>query len=500
MAHLVLGRGTGEKVRTAGPRLLLADVDLGEAKGLLVVSKPEGEFGRLELGLAGLLCTQIGFAVPITRYVADLKIGRERADCLRRIAVGVAGAPSPEEAMRRIAQEIAGVLPVSRMLWIVSGSDGHMWVSEIYSKAGEADNGALRLNISEELKLLHLGAIAGAKGRSFCEIPEGPGPGQTEGARGDAPAGRCPFRVRSDGSELGRRVASLLLDAGIMHQGDGSISVAPVMLSQGSWSLLCALGEDRAAPSPDDTCFICVAASTLAHVWKAADCASAVRRLQATSETVCDLVHDLKYPINKMHSDLEALEKSCALVSPCMDGLATIKVELESLKMLTDELCEVSNPGNRKPEIIDVNQMVEHCLFLLAADLAAKAIEVRRDIAAVPPIFADRRDVARVMLNILGNGVEAVAANGLILIGATTGEIRPGVRSVSIVFEDSGPGVPEGDVCRLFDAFFTTKKGGTGLGLFSARKRAQANGGDVACEIVDGGKSRFVATFPAAMG
>lgn len=500
MAHLVLGGETGERIRTAGPRLLLADVDLGETKGLVVAYKPEGEFRKAELGLAGLLCAQLGFALPITRYVADLKAGRERADCLRRIAVRVAGASSPDEAMACIAEEIAGILPVQRMFWVVSGSGDNMWASEIYNRAGKVAAGALRLDISAEALMRHRRAVESAGGRSFCEISDALEAGHSEEAQGDTPAQTCPFRVRADGSKLGQRIAALLRDAEVVPQNEAPILVAPVTISEGSWSLLCALGEQRAVLRADDTCFICVAASTLAYVWKAADCASVVRRLRAASETVCDLVHDLKYPINKMRGDLETLEKSCGLLGPCAEGVAAIRSNLDSLKMLADELCEVANPANRKPEIIDVNDMVEHCLGLLSPDLGAKAVRVRKDIGAVPPMFADRRDVARVMLNILGNGVEAVAANGLIRIGAASAETKPGRQSVSIIFEDSGPGVPEGDVHKVFDPFFTTKQGSSGLGLFSARKRAQANGGDVTCEIASGGKSRFVARFPAAVG
>lgn len=500
MAHLVLGGRPGERVRTAGRHLLLADVDLGDAKGLLVASRPEGEFGRVELGLAGLLCTQISFAFPVTNYLSDMKAGRERAECLRRIAVTVAGASCPDDAIKSVAREIAGVLPVARMFWMVAGSDDHMWVSEVFNRAGAAPDGAKRLDVSPELLLRHDAAVHGVRGRSFCEMQGVRQPSGGEVGEGRPESRTCPFRVRPDGSQLGVRVAALLRDGGIILRDGGWVTAAPVMLSEGSWSLLCALVDEGAAVMRDDVCFICVAASTIAYVWKAADCASVVRRLRAANETVCDLVHDLKYPINKMWSDLEALEKSIGRGASSGGSTAALKSSLESLRALADELCEIANPAGRKPEVIDVSDVVEHCLSLLSADLASKAVEVNKRIPAVPPIYADRRDVVRIVLNILGNGVEAVAANGFIGISAAGVENKPGVRSVNIFFEDSGPGVPADDVHRIFDAFFTTKQRGTGLGLFSARKRAQANGGDVRCEIVGGGKSRFVVTLPTAVG
>jgi signal transduction histidine kinase len=63
---------------------------------------------------------------------------------------------------------------------------------------------------------------------------------------------------------------------------------------------------------------------------------------------------------------------------------------------------------------------------------------------------------------------------------------------------DSGPGVPEDLLARVFDPFYTTKTRGTGIGLFSAKKRANANGGDVYCEIAEEGRSRFVISLPLA--
>jgi signal transduction histidine kinase len=55
-------------------------------------------------------------------------------------------------------------------------------------------------------------------------------------------------------------------------------------------------------------------------------------------------------------------------------------------------------------------------------------------------------------------------------------------------------------MARIFDPFYSRKDGGSGLGLFSAKKRANANGGDVICEMGGDGKSQFVIWFPLASG
>jgi signal transduction histidine kinase len=96
--------------------------------------------------------------------------------------------------------------------------------------------------------------------------------------------------------------------------------------------------------------------------------------------------------------------------------------------------------------------------------------------------------------------VEAVAEDGWVRVAVETAESGSPGRSVNIVVTDSGPGVPEDLMGRIFDPFFTTKSTGSGIGLFSAKKRANANGGDVLCEPGEDGKSRFVITLPLASG
>jgi PAS domain S-box-containing protein len=498
IAQLALGEGAREAVRIPKPDVLLAETDLGQAWGLLVAWRSRGEFSEMDAGLAGLLSAQMAVALPITRYVRELEHGRDRADCLRRIAVRVAGASSVEEAMRLVAEEIAGALPVDRMMWIVEGGPDQLWASEVFNRSGEVAPRALRIGFPPGARAAHVKGLESVRGKSFCDIARGSGPGDSE--PGGAPVRACPFAGRSGPSPLALRLKALLAEAGCSRDPDVLPAVAPVMLSESSYGLLCARPSDGEAFAPDDTCFICVAASTIASMWRAADAASAVRRLEAAGDSVGDIVHDLKYPLNKVREELARLDRAGGAAALDKETIAGLMGELGHLGSLADELSAVSNPRHRSPEVIDIEQAVDHCLGLLADDLGGKGVRVKKELGDVPPIYADRRDVTRVLLNLLVNSVEAVAADGVIGISAKV--IRDGVGPgmVGLVFEDSGPGVPEACIHKVFDAFFTTKEGGTGLGLFSARKRAQANGGGLTCEIGTGGKSRFVARFPAAVG
>jgi signal transduction histidine kinase len=237
-------------------------------------------------------------------------------------------------------------------------------------------------------------------------------------------------------------------------------------------------------------------------MWQAADAASSVRRLEAAGETVSELAHDLKYPLMRLKesiSNVSCCDKDRITGDPGISGIAR---EIENLNLLAQELIDISSSESHKYEIIDVSEVLDHCISLTSSDLAARSvnIEKRGDTSALPAIFANRKDLKTVFLNVLINCIDAAGEQGAVTVDIKRDGARAGTETVSIAFTDTGPGVSEADIARIFDPFYSRKDGGSGLGLFSAKKRANANGGDVICEIGADGKSQFVIWFPLASG
>lgn len=497
-AQSVLGARAADGVRPDDPRVLTVDIDLADARGLMLAWRREGEFDPMDAVLARLLATQLTFALRVTAYVSDQRRERDRSDCLRRIAVRVAGALSVGDALRIVAEELARVVPADRFLWLVRSSGDRVWLSEVYARRGPADSVARHASLGS---LGDVDAVFQAgKGRfwSLCQSSGGSAAGDPEPVKKAAARQACPFGCEAENGKIKQAVREFLTTAGLAPAGDGSFIVAPVMLAEGSWGLMCAHVEHRTATSCRDACFMCLAASTVGYVWQAADAASALRTLEVAGETVGDLAHDLKYPLMRITDSLAglvALDRAKAADSAPVER---IRDEVAKLTALTRELTEVSNPGSRKPEIVDLKEVVDSCMALVSSDVAARSITIRNDVAQAPPVFADRRDIVKITLGILANSVDALGGSGTITVASRLGEAQPGGRQVGLVFEDSGPGVAAGDIDKVFSAFYTTKQGGSGLGLFSAKKRARANGGDIICEMDERGKSRFVVMLPVA--
>src|SRR5262249_2113926 len=119
-------------------------------------------------------------------------------------------------------------------------------------------------------------------------------------------------------------------------------------------------------------------------------------------------------------------------------------------------------------------------------------VEERHD--GTPPVLGDRRALARVMVNLIENALQAMPRGGRIEIAS--GPAGPGLVALSV--GDTGPGLAPEARARLFEPYFSRKSRGTGLGLAIARRVVEAHGGTIAVESAPGRGSRFSIRIPIA--
>jgi len=131
--------------------------------------------------------------------------------------------------------------------------------------------------------------------------------------------------------------------------------------------------------------------------------------------------------------------------------------------------------------LVDVNQMIRELLGFVQPELSRHQVVVEEDLAdGLAPVQVDRIQLQQLVLNVIMNGIEAMAevttrARRLVIsCGRGQGEAGPGVL---VAVQDAGSGAAVPDLERLFDPFFTTKRSGLGMGLSIGRSIAQAHGG-----------------------
>jgi signal transduction histidine kinase len=156
----------------------------------------------------------------------------------------------------------------------------------------------------------------------------------------------------------------------------------------------------------------------------------------------------------------------------------------------------VVQKSSPKRELVAINEVIGEMLLLLRSEASGYAVSIRTDLAAdLPKITADRVQLQQVLMNLILNGIEAMKETG----GVLTVKTGPGEGGqVLISVSDTGVGLPAGRADEIFNAFFTTKLHGSGMGLAISRSIVESHGGRLWATSNDGRGAMFHFTLPTA--
>jgi PAS domain S-box-containing protein len=181
-------------------------------------------------------------------------------------------------------------------------------------------------------------------------------------------------------------------------------------------------------------------------------------------------------------------------------SLNTIIRAGERAAEIVNSIRAVSRKGHRVYyEAVNLNETIQGVLALIEVELQRHHIRVETELNASPStILGDRIQLQQVILNLINNSTEAMAAvaNDLRILHLRTEHDR--AKGIMISVQDSGPGIHAHDVERVFERFFTTKSEGMGMGLSICRAIVEAHGGRVWAESGGRGGSIFRISLPAA--
>jgi signal transduction histidine kinase len=148
-------------------------------------------------------------------------------------------------------------------------------------------------------------------------------------------------------------------------------------------------------------------------------------------------------------------------------------------------------------ESVDVDEIIGEMVLLLRSEAYEYAVSIRTDLAAdLPKIMADRVQLQQVLMNLMLNGIEAMKKTGGVLT-VKTGRGECGQVQISV--SDTGVGLPAGTADEIFNAFFTTKPQGSGMGLAISHSIVESHGGRLWASSHDGRGATFHFTLPTAV-
>ncbi|MGB8981900.1 MAG: ATP-binding protein, partial [Anaerolineales bacterium] len=196
-------------------------------------------------------------------------------------------------------------------------------------------------------------------------------------------------------------------------------------------------------------------------------------KMAAAGRLTASIAHEVNNPLQSVQNCLHLAGREDVPPEKRKEYFDLARNELERLMKTMQRMLDFYRPSAVKVGQVDILELLEHVLSLTSQQLGQRQIEVKKDFPdSIPIIYAVSSQIQQIFFNLILNSLDAMPAGGHLEIRA-----RGLDDGVEITFQDTGPGIPENRRNDIFEPFFSTKEGGTGLGLTVSYNIVTAHGG-----------------------
>jgi signal transduction histidine kinase len=219
------------------------------------------------------------------------------------------------------------------------------------------------------------------------------------------------------------------------------------------------------------------------------------------AELAGGFIHEIKNHLSTLGLNLQLLAEDFAEPqSPrerkALSRVQKLQAECQSLVELSNDFLRFARVNNIERAPTDLAEVVEEMLDFFGPNAQAHRIDVKSFVPAdLPPVALNRELFKQALLNLLLNAEQAMPEGGELTIQAARD-----LTGVSLDLIDTGRGMSAEVLANVFRPFYTTRSGGTGLGLATTRRIVEAHGGTVAVQSEPGRGTKFTISLPAAQG
>jgi C4-dicarboxylate-specific signal transduction histidine kinase len=204
-----------------------------------------------------------------------------------------------------------------------------------------------------------------------------------------------------------------------------------------------------------------------------------INRVSMMGELAASLAHEIKQPIAAALMDAKTcvrwLRRDTPDVAEGCEAATRMINDATRAAEVIDGVRSLYGRDTSDRELLDINEIIREMTVLLRDKANRTSISIRTELdSGLPLITADRVQLQQVLMNLILKGIEAMKdANGELIMTSK----RTVDGQLLVLVSDSGIGLPVGEVDRVFEAFFTTKEQGTGIGVSISRRIIESHGG-----------------------
>jgi C4-dicarboxylate-specific signal transduction histidine kinase len=204
-----------------------------------------------------------------------------------------------------------------------------------------------------------------------------------------------------------------------------------------------------------------------------------INRVSVMGEMAASLAHEIKQPISAATTNAQIslwlLERDQLEIQELREAVSAVVQSVKRAADIIDHVRSLSRKSTQDRELVDLNQVIREIEPLLEYESRPSSVAIKLKLSEhIPQVSGDRVQLQQVVMNLMLNAIEAMRYSGGELV--VTSELTDSGQ-VLISLSDTGVGLPENMEDRIFEAFFSTKPQGTGMGLAISRSIVESHGG-----------------------
>jgi C4-dicarboxylate-specific signal transduction histidine kinase len=231
-----------------------------------------------------------------------------------------------------------------------------------------------------------------------------------------------------------------------------------------------------------------------------------VSRVTTMGELTASIAHEVNQPltavVNNANACLDLLPKGAPNLEEVRDALTEIVDDTDRASAVIARVRQLARKAPFERTLLNLRDVITDVCALARYESASRRVTIRTELPEeLPLVSGDRVQLQQVLLNLVVNGMDAmnsVEESQRLLVICGRREIRDGAPEVWLSVQDSGTGFKPEEMDRLFEAFYTTKPQGMGMGLAISRSIIEAHGGRLWAEPNQGQGATFLFSLPDA--